>query len=100
MMERYKSIYSESEYYSVDRETEKRAGLSDPKNYKWKNSDALKRALNKFFKKVKVMNKQLFIVSGITIDELKDNLERFNTSYNEHFQTIDILPGNQFKISY
>jgi len=85
------------EFYTVDTATQKRAGLSDPTLYKWKNSNAVKRALKTYFKgRLSIKSKSLAVVKNMSKGDVEYALKRFNYVYNEDWK---ILEENNFEFS-
>ena len=82
---------SNEEYYGVDSDTERRAGVSSRPSYayKWKNSDSVKRALKRYINSPITMGSKSFArVKKVEKDELEEALKRFNAVYLEKFRIL------------
>lgn len=80
----------ETHYYGVDKGTEDLAGSSDPRSYKWKNSQSVKRALKVVLPKSEIVmhNKSFATIKGIEKKDLMSSLKRFNKVYGEAFEIV------------
>ncbi len=85
-------------YYSAGKDLEKLAGSSNPSEYKWKNSDAVKRALKMFISggiiKMQSKSRAIIVNKDLKENDLKDLLLRFNNFYNEHFVILQSTNSN------